>query len=203
MAHKCFISYKKEDKSFKDSLVQLMDQSDIIDKSLDYVINSDNGDYICQKIREGYLKDSTVTIFLIGEHSKENDGTDYYGKDNNFFIKWELQASLFNGSNNTRNGILGVVLPNMYDKVYKGTYVCSTCGKQHNYVDINDETTVREFSCNYYTQPHNGCAYSEDERYCILVKWDEFITNPEMYIDQAYEKRQSPICDKVRIRNLR
>lgn len=203
MAHKCFISYKKEDKSFKDSLVQLMDQSDIIDKSLDYVINSDNGDYICQKIREGYLKDSTVTIFLIGEHSKENDGTDYYGRDNNSFIKWELQASLFNGSNNTRNGILGVVLPNMYDKVYKGTYVCSTCGKQHNYVDINDETTVREFSCNYYTQPHNGCAYSEDERYCILVKWDEFITNPEMYIDQAYEKRQSPICDKVRIRNLR
>lgn len=203
MAHKCFISYKKEDKSFKDSLVQLMDQSDIIDKSLDYVINSDNGDYICQKIREGYLKDSTVTIFLIGEHSKENDGTDYYGRDNNFFIKWELQASLFNGSNNTRNGILGVVLPNMYDKVYKGTYVCSTCGKQHNYVDINDETTVREFSCNYYTQPHNGCAYSEDERYCVLVKWDDFIENPEEFIEQAYEKRQAPIREKVRIRNLR
>lgn len=91
----------------------------------------------------------------------------------------------------------------MYDRVYKGTYNCSVCGKQHNYVDINDDTTIREFSCNYYIQPHNGCAYSEDERYCVLVRWDEFIKNPEEYIEQAYAKREAPIREKVRLRNLR
>ena len=203
MAHKCFISYKKEDREYRDSLVRLMNQSDIIDKSLDYVIKSEDGDYICYKIRQDYLKDSTVTIFLIGEHSKEDDGKDYLGRDNNFFIKWELQASLYNGFRNTRNGMLGIVLPSMYDKVYKGSYNCSVCGKQHNYVDINDDTTIREFSCNYYTQPHNGCAYSEDERYCVLVRWDEFIKNPEEYIEQAYAKREAPIREKVRVRNLR
>ena len=47
MAHKCFISYKKEDREYRDCLVRLMNQSDIIDKSLDYVIKSEDGEFIC------------------------------------------------------------------------------------------------------------------------------------------------------------
>ncbi len=199
MAHKCFISFKKEDQKYREEIDKLFDESDVINKGLDKRINSSDGDYIMKKIREDYLKDSTVTLFLIGEHSSENEGFDSLGQDKNYFIKKELQSSLYNGQGNTRNGILGVVLPSMYDRIYKGTYTCSTCGKSHNHVSINDSTVIKEFSENYYLEPHSGCAWSEEERYCILVKWDDFINNPEKYINDAFEKRSSELSEKVHV----
>lgn len=69
MGHKCFISYKKEDQVYRDYLVKLFDVSDVVDKSLDRIIESEDGDYIMQVIRQDYLADSTVTVFLIGNHS--------------------------------------------------------------------------------------------------------------------------------------
>ena len=199
MGHKCFISYKKEDLSYKNELVALFEEADVIDKTLDRVIDSNDGDYIMQVIRTNYLKGSTVTIFLIGEHSSENEGKDYLGRYKNYFIMRELQASLYNGKNNSRNGILGVVLPQMYDSIFKGTIKCSRCGNEHGYVNISDTTVIREFHENYYIKPHDGCAWSENERYCILVKWDDFFNDPSQYIQQAFDKRTNPIADKVKV----
>ena len=199
---KCFISYKKEDKQYKDYLVNNLGSEHFINKALDRKIESYDGDYIMKVIRQDYLCDSTVTIFLIGSHSSENEGYDSYG-DKNYFIKRELAASLYNGAGNTRNGILGVVLPDMYDKIYKGSYKCYTCKSEHNYVAIDDSTVIREFSCNYYTEPHDGCAWSNDETYCVLVKWDDFLASPDTYIEKSYDKRFSDIANKIRIRNLR
>ena len=137
MGHKCFISFKTVDKDYKEE-IQDMD-IDMIDKSLNEPIDSKDEDYIMRKIREDYLSDSTVTIFLIGEKSAENS----WGVDQTY-IKRELQASLYNGAGNTRNGILGIVLPAMTNKIYKGQYTCSTCGGVHNSVAINNDTTIRE-----------------------------------------------------------
>lgn len=203
MGHKCFISFKKEDQWYRDQIDKLFASSDLINKGLDRVINSDDGDYIMKAIRQEYLTDSTVTIFLIGTHSSENEGLDYMGRRKNYFIERELQASLYSGIGNTRNGILGVVLPEMYEKIYKGTYECSSCGGTHNYVSIGDSTVIREFSANYYIKPHSRCAWSEDERYCVLVKWDDFVTSPESYVNAAFDKRTSEIASKVKVRNFR
>ncbi|MGP1505534.1 MAG: TIR domain-containing protein [Eggerthia catenaformis] len=203
MGHKCFVSFKKEDQAYRNALDNLLDESDLINKGLDRVIDSSDGDYIMQVIRNDYLKDSTVTIFLIGKHSSENEGYDYQWRDKNYFIKRELQASMYNGKGNIRNGILGVVLPNMYDSVYHGSYECSTCGHMHQYVNFNDSTVIREFSKNYYIEPHFGCGWSEDERYCIAVKWEDFIKNPEKYVNRAFDKRTEDIASKIKIKNLR
>ena len=200
--HKCFISYKKEDAAYKDYLVDTFGGENFVNKTLDRTIDSLDGDYVMKVIRQDYLCDSTVTLFLIGSHSSENEGSDWMG-DRNYFIKREIAASLFNGSGNTRNGVLGIVLPNMYSSVYHGESKCATCGNTHNLVNVNDSTAIREFSYNYYTKPHEGCGWSEEERYCVLVKWDDFIANPEKYINQAYDKRTSPVASKIRIRNLR
>ena len=200
---KCFISFKKEDLSYKNYLVEQYGSSNFINKTLDRWIDSEDGDYIMQVIRRDYLCDSTVTLFLIGEHSSENEGYDCNGYDKNFFIKRELAASLYNGTGNTRNGILGIVLPNMYENIYKGTYRCSVCGRSHNYVSINDSTVIREFSKNYYIEPRPGCAWSEDDRSCVLVKWDDFISNPDPSIELAFSKRFSEIANRIAIRNLR
>lgn len=193
MGHRCFISFKTEDISYKKKIQDELD-IDMIDKSLDEPINSDDEDYIMRKIREDYLSDSTVTIFLIGLHSAENSWC-----QDQAFIKRELQASLYNGQNNTKNGILGIVLPEMYGNIFKGSIHCSICGNNHNYVNVNDNTTIKEFSYNYYI-PHNKCAWTEDDRYCILVKWDDFVANPEFYIDKAFDKRTSIISSKTKVK---
>jgi hypothetical protein len=193
MGHKCFISFKTEDEAYKKSIQDDL-KIDMIDKSLNEAIDSDDEDYIMRKIREDYLSDTTVTIFLIGEHSAENS----WFQDQSF-IKRELQASLYNGQDNTKNGILGIVLPNMYDKIFGGSGICSTCGYKHNYVYINENTTIKEFSYNYYI-PNNKCAWAPEDRYCILVKWNEFVSNPEKYIDEAFDKRASEISSKTKVR---
>lgn len=197
MGHKCFISFKKEDIYYKKEIQKWEQKNkiDMIDKSLNTPIDSEDEDYIMRKIREDYLSDSTVTIFLIGSHSSEN-----LGWDEQKYIKRELQASLYNGEGNTRSGILGVVLPQMYDSVYKGSYKCSNCGNSHNWVDIGDSTVIKEFSRNYYLNNHGKCAYSEDDRYCVLVKWSDFVQNPNGYIEQAFNKRNQPIANDVIVR---
>ncbi|MCT4637305.1 MAG: TIR domain-containing protein [Bacteroidales bacterium] len=194
MGHKCFISFKTEDIDYKSYIQNNLDV-DMIDKSLNEPIDSDDEDYIMRKIREDYLSDSTVTIFIIGQYSAENSWL-----QNQRFIKRELQASLFNGQSNTKNGILGIVLPSMYDAIYKDSYTCSTCGGTHNYIGINDSTVIKEFGHNYYIPQDGKCSWCEDERYCVLVKWDDFTSNPNEYIDKAFDKRSQPVATKTKVK---
>lgn len=193
MSHKCYISFKTEDADYKRQIQEDLD-IDMIDKSLNEAIDSEDEDYIMRKIREDYLSDSTVTLFLIGTKSAENT----YNENQNY-IKRELQASLYNGSDNTRNGILGIVLPSMINSIYLGDYTCSVCGKTHSYHKVDNDTTIREFNYNYYIPKDSGCCWTEDDRYCVLVKWDDFKDDPTQYINKAFDKRTEPIADKVKV----
>jgi hypothetical protein len=192
MARKCFISFKTEDKEYKKHIQEKLNV-DMIDKSLDNAIDSDDENYIMRKIREDYLADTTVTIHLIGKNSSENRG-----KEEQKYIKRELQASLYNAEDNTRNGILGVVLPEVTSLVYRGSTVCSKCNKSHTIVAIDDTTTIKEFSYNYYI-PHDKCSWSNEDRYCVLVKWDDFISAPDKYIEAAFDKRNQPIANEIKV----
>lgn len=192
MGRKCFISFKTEDAAYKKYILENLN-IDMVDKSLHEAIDSEDDDYIMRKIREDYLSDSTVTIHLIGEHSAENKGL-----EEQKYIKRELQASLYNSKGNTRNGILGVVLPSICSKVFQGDYTCSTCETTHTHIGINDKTTIKEFSRNYFIQ--NGkCSNPAEDRYCVLVKWDDFAANAEKYIELAFQKRSAPVADKVTV----
>ena len=53
MAHKCFISFKTEDMDYKKKIQEDMD-IDMIDKSLDEPINSDDEDYTCDYYYAGF-----------------------------------------------------------------------------------------------------------------------------------------------------
>lgn len=193
MGHRCFISFKTEDKEYK-RIIQEDLKIDMIDHSLDEAINSEDENHIMRKIREDYLSTSTVTIHLIGNRSNEN-----LGWEEQKFIKRELQASLYHGVGNTQNGILGVVLPSMYNQIFGGSHTCATCGNNHNSVYMNDNTVIKEFSHNYFI-PNNKCSWSEDDRYCVLVKWSDFKNRPETYIDQAFDKRSHPISEQTKVR---
>lgn len=193
MGHRCFISFKTEDKEYKRKIQEDL-KIDMIDHSLNEAINSDDEDYIMRKIREDYLSTSTVTIHLIGTKSNEN-----LGWEEQKFIKRELQASLYHGVGNTQNGILGVILPSMYSSIDGGSNTCLKCGNNHNILNLNNYTVFTEFSYNYFI-PNEKCSWSEDERYCVLVKWDDFEKKPDEFINQAFDKRSHPISDKTKVR---
>lgn len=202
MSHNCFISFKKEDYKYKESILNKLGSERIQGKALDRWIESDDIDYVMQVIRNEYMKNTSVTIFLIGEHSSEKEGTDIYG-DKNAFIKRELQATLYDGKGFSRSGLLGVVLLSMESKIYKGNYSCNECGSIHNYVNINDDTVIKEFSANYYLKKDMRCCYTEAGRFCVLVRYSEFMVDPDKYIEMAFNKLEDPICEEVHWRDLR
>ncbi|WP_244164741.1 TIR domain-containing protein [Rhodococcoides fascians] len=188
-----FISFKTEDANYKTE-IQSWDHLDYVDKSLDEPIPSDDQDYIMRRIRSDYLKDSTVTIFLIGTHSSED-----MGAVEQYYIKKELQGSLYNGVGNSKSGLLGVVLPSMQSSVYLGDYTCFTCGGTHRHVNMGNSTVIKEFGYNYFI-PNEKCSWSEEDRYCVLATWDEFRLDPERYIDEAFDKRTAPIAAHTKVR---
>lgn len=195
MSRKCYISFKAEDMRYKTALEE-MEDLDVIHKSLTEPINSEDEDYILRVIREQYLSDSTVTIFLIGDYGAEDRGW-----DEQRYIKRELQASLYHGKDNTKSGILGIVLPDTEDSIFEGSYTCRTCGKSHRHVRINDTTVISEFSGNYYIKPNGDkCAWSEEDRYCVLTTWNKFVADPDMYIEQAFDKRTAPVAKKTKVK---
>jgi MTH538 TIR-like domain (DUF1863) len=64
------------------------------------VIESYNTDYVMRRIRELYLKDSTVCLVLIGRCTWARR-----------YVDWEIQASLRHGDVVTPKGLLSIVLP--------------------------------------------------------------------------------------------
>ena len=101
--HRVFISYYHEDQAYKDWFVQMMGD-DIVDESVgDGDIDDENlsTETIRQYIRDGFIRDATVTLVLIGPCTWQRKHVD-----------WEIGSSLRATRLNSRCGLLGVLLPN-------------------------------------------------------------------------------------------
>lgn len=131
--HKVFITYHHaNDQEYKETLLKANEQYDLfVDASVDTGDIDDNldDDTIRQKIRDEYLKDSTVTIVLIGLQTK-------YRKH----VDWEIYSSMYNGKVNKQSGILVINLP-----VTGCTYFTATHGedeKKKIYSTTTSWTTI-------------------------------------------------------------
>lgn len=102
MAHKVFISYHHENDQAKANYLREFYGSNntLIDRSLGEEIDSENDDYILSIIRTEHLKDSTVTIVLIGSETAKRK-----------WVDWEIYSSLRPHNERSRNGLLGIILP--------------------------------------------------------------------------------------------
>lgn len=103
--HQVFISFHHaNDQFYKDKFIKLFaDKFDImIDKSVnDGDINPNTTtESIRQKIRDEYLRTSTVTVVLIGVDTWKRKHVD-----------WEISSSLRDTYYNPRSGVLGIILP--------------------------------------------------------------------------------------------
>lgn len=102
MAHKIFVSYHHaNDQAKADYLRTEYDENNtLLDRSLDEAYEYMTDDGILEAIRTEHLKDSTVTIVLIGSETA-----------NRKWVDWEIYASLRPYGERSRNGLLGIYLP--------------------------------------------------------------------------------------------
>ncbi len=187
--HKVFISYHhQKDQYYKGELLeinnyykQMYGNPIFIDRSVDTGDISENlsDENIRQKIRDEYLRDSTVTILLLGTETK-------YRKH----IDWEIYSSMYDGTVNKKSGVLIINLPTISDSVRAGHR------EQKNvYPEITDWTsfkTRKEYEDNHPNMPeriidnlvHPGAKIS-------VTNWDK-ITDPKVLkflIDATFEDR--------------
>lgn len=102
--HRVFISYHHDnDQYYKEKLWEWNNlQPTFIDRSVetgDIEVGLDD-QTIRQKIRDEYLRDTTVTIVLVGTET-----------GNRKHVDWEIFSSMIDGSINKKSGVIAIMLP--------------------------------------------------------------------------------------------
>lgn len=96
MSRKIFISYHHQnDQYWANRLGEILESQGYTDRSLGERIDSSDDAYIYRRIREGYIRGSSVTIVLLGSETSERK-----------WIDWETHATL-----DMKHGLLAVRLP--------------------------------------------------------------------------------------------
>ena len=107
--HKVFISYHhRNDQLFMNELVKCGEDI-FVDRSVDTgdIPDEWSDEQIRREIRDKYLRDSTVTIVLVGTETKQRKHVD-----------WEIYSSMYDGSVNKQSGILVINLPGISDNFH-------------------------------------------------------------------------------------
>lgn len=101
---KVFVSYHHADQDEVRSFIERYDHAHdlfitrVVGMSSEIEINSRNVSYVMRRIREDYLRDSTVTIVLIGRETWKRK-----------YVDWEIDASLSTTARQSLpNGLIGI-----------------------------------------------------------------------------------------------
>ncbi len=188
--HKVFISYHHaNDQRYKDLLLNwnTNNYNDIfIDASVDTGDIDDNlsDDSIREKIRDEYLRDSTVTILLVGNETK-----------NRKHIDWEIYSSMFDGPVNKKSGVLVIQLPSTGCTVYTAAHgdkeKAALYSENTSWIDISKRT---EYESRYPYLPHRiiDNLLKADAKVSV-ANWDTITDSPEklkLMIDLTFRDRK-------------
>lgn len=185
--HKVFISYHHaNDQWAKEALVKWAEENNIfIDGSVDTGDIPDNwsDEKIREEIRDEYLRDTSVTIILVGTETK-------YRKH----IDWEIYSSMYDGKKNKKSGIIVIYLPCVQEEgsVHVGhgqkekTLVHP---KIHDWMSIDSRA---EYERRHPYLPDRIIDnLMVDDSYISVLKWSDLnIESLKNLIDYAYEDRQ-------------
>ncbi|MBF0372847.1 MAG: TIR domain-containing protein [Alphaproteobacteria bacterium] len=137
--HKCFISYHHADQQAVDDFVKTFDHHHdmFIVRQLgempEDIINSNDTDYVMRRIREDYIRDSTVTLVMMGKCTWARR-----------YVDWEIQASLRPAPNTSLpNGLLGIKLPTFtkFPERFDLNLLQPNAAKNTNYAGYIDHPT--------------------------------------------------------------
>lgn len=131
--HNVFVSYHHyNDQAYKNALIEYGKSFGVfIDKSVDTDEISEqlSDQAIRTKIRDEYLRGSTVTILLAGTETKGRKHVD-----------WELYSSMFDGARNKKSGILVINLPTVGCSYFNAAH--GDQEKRVIYPDVNSWMSV-------------------------------------------------------------
>ena len=106
--HKVFISHHhRNDQWYKEKLVEFGKRHSVfVDRSVDTGDIPDDwtDEQIRREIRDRYLRESTVTVVLVGKETKRRK-----------HIDWEIHSSMYDGTVNHQSGIVVINLPGISD----------------------------------------------------------------------------------------
>ncbi|SFL73632.1 MTH538 TIR-like domain [Gracilibacillus orientalis] len=192
MAHKTFISYKySETKDLRDEIVKALgddakyyqgetsESPDLSDKTTDY---------IKEKLKD-MIYSTSVTIVVISPNMKLSN-----------WIDWEIEYSLKQIKRGDRtsgtNGVLGVVMKYNGDYSWLRPSVENSDG--HTAILTNDDYLYEIIHKNRFNQepPEYTCDVCKNVdaltgSYISLINEENFLENPNKYIDNAYDKSKN------------
>ena len=191
--HRVFVSYHhKNDQEYKKILVDWAKKNEIFE---DYSVGLGEipEDWDDQKVRETirdeYLRESTVTIVLVGTETKFRKHVD-----------WEIYSSMHDGKKNKKSGIIVILLPTVKSNHY-------TCGfgneKTFIYPEQQCWTTITErseFERRYpYMPPRIIDNLLKPGVNISVINWDKInVENLKLMIDNAYNNRSHQDYDMTR-----
>lgn len=215
MGNKIFISYKYKDSnvyplksSFRESIEPTIvrDYVDILQKKLEKENHINKGEKdgedlsdfkeetIESKLRDK-IYDSSVTIILVSPNMREQKS------EEDQWIPWEISYSLKEINRNNRrktpNALIAVVLP---DRNSSYSYFIQENSCFQN-CSCRTLSTWRLFSIlrnNMFNIRHptyknypSRTVFLGNESYIQSVKWDDFMDDPDFYIDTALQIREN------------
>ncbi|MCK5044131.1 TIR domain-containing protein [Candidatus Parcubacteria bacterium] len=134
--HNIFISYHHaNDQKYKEGLLAMNGEGInriFIDGSVDTGDISDDfsDEEIRKKIRDEYLRDTTITIILVGLETKWRKHVD-----------WETYSSMFDGTVNKKSGVLVIILPTADNNCFTASHADekeNIYPETHNWISIDN-----------------------------------------------------------------
>lgn len=149
--HNVFISFHSADIAYKNEFERLFHSTFgvLVSRSVQEndISNNIATETVRQKIRDEYLRDSTVTIVLIGQNTWQRKHVD-----------WEISSSIRQTQYNSRSGLIGIFLPNhpAFGKSYSPNtipprlYDNVKCGYSDLYDWSNNPTSIQTWIHNAF-----------------------------------------------------
>lgn len=181
--HRVFVSFHNADQAYKDTFVKWATQNEVfIDGS---VATGDipedwTDEKIREEIRDEYLRDTSVTIVLVGTQTM-------YRKH----VDWEIYSSMYDGKLNKKSGVIVVLLPSARSEFYTAAYENernTIYPMTTNWITIN---TREEYQRRYPFMPARILDnLVKNEAKISVINWDKItVDGMRMMIENAFENR--------------
>ena len=199
--HKVFISYHHaNDQAYKAALLSLNDRLNVfIDYSVDIGDINPNlpPQSIRRKIRDEFLRESSVTILLVGT-----------GTARRKHIDWELNSSMIDGQVNKKSSIVVVQLPSTNPQHFTAAY--GDIEKKQLYPEIQNWCSIESRSEYVRRYPYLPDRMRDQllakNAKVSVTQWSrlgEDLDNLAFLIDCAYRKRTTCEYDLSRPMKMR
>ena len=192
MAHKIFISYKySEARNLRNSIIDALGD-DAIYYQGETSSSPDLSDTSTENIKKNLtdmMYDTSVTIVIISPNMKNSN-----------WIDWEIEYSLKNitrkGRTSHTNGVVGVIMK--FNGGYSWLKTTSTNGDGCTSSSYDESKVYSIINNNRFNQ--NPKKYSCDTcktvnaltgSYIAYVEEETFLSDPQKYIDNAYDKSEN------------